>query len=53
MEHVPQATGSPHPPIKVPYFVSKRFESVIYHHKNTSAEWEYTDTYEPLPDSRS
>lgn len=46
MEHVPQATGSPHPPVKVPYLVTKKFENVIFAHEYVSAEWEETDTYE-------
>jgi hypothetical protein len=46
MEHIAQATGSPHLPIRVPYLVTKRFENVIFDHENVSAQWAYTDPFE-------
>ncbi|MCJ1279352.1 hypothetical protein MMC21_007176 [Puttea exsequens] len=43
MDHIPQATRSPHQKIEVPFFVTKKFESFIFDHDGVSADSEEGD----------
>ena len=48
MNHIPQATGSPHQTIRVPFLVTDEFEPLVSKHNNTSADWmEEEDSSEP------
>ena len=48
MDHIPQATGSPHQTIRVPCLVTEEFEHWVFNHENISAHWmEEEDSSEP------
>ena len=48
MNHIPQATGSPHQTIRVPCIVTEEFLQWVFHHENISADWmEEEDLSEP------
>ena len=48
MDHIPQATGSPHQTIRVPCLVTEEYWHWVYQHDNISADWmEKEDSSEP------
>ena len=48
MDHIPQATGSPHQKIRVPCLITEEFLHWVFHHENISADWtEEEDSSEP------
>ena len=48
MDHIPQATGSPHQTIRVPCLVTEEHRHWVYHHDSISADWmEKEDSNEP------
>ena len=47
MDHIQQATNSPHDNVKVPFIVSEKFQDIIYEHRQVYAEVEYAILSEP------
>ncbi|KIX03171.1 uncharacterized protein Z518_06722 [Rhinocladiella mackenziei CBS 650.93] len=48
MDHIPQATRSPHSPIKIPFVVSERFQPVVLNQGRIRVEVDFDDDGRPL-----